>query len=118
MVGSMPWSHTRLSDTGVKKASASHSVALKVPLNKEQLAPQSPRQLLLVSGALLVLNVLCYGLRLPHLGFYWDDWAWIFTGSQFGAAGLQRTFESDRVALGWLYSWIYSLFSGVATSPL
>ncbi len=39
--------------------------------------------------ALLVLLILSFGLLIPQLGFYWDDWPVILTGRLAGAAGYQ-----------------------------
>lgn len=38
--------------------------------------------------ALLALAVLAYGLLLGGLGFYWDDWPWIWIGHTSGVGGM------------------------------
>ncbi|MDD5469025.1 MAG: hypothetical protein PHS96_14600 [Anaerolineales bacterium] len=38
--------------------------------------------------ALLALAALAYGLLLGGLGFYWDDWPWIWIGHVSGVAGM------------------------------
>ena len=73
-----------------------------------------------VPWALLVVAILSYGLLIPMLGFFWDDFplAWIFR--QYGVAGLERYFSTNRPYWGWLYRismpllglspWVWQLF--------
>ncbi|NTV36541.1 MAG: hypothetical protein HGA53_06265, partial [Anaerolineaceae bacterium] len=45
---------------------------------------------------LLVICILAYGLRLKDLGFYWDDWPFVWIAKQLGPAGVNRYFSIDR----------------------
>ena len=59
---------------------------------------------------LIVLGVLAYGLLLPSLGFFWDDWpnAWFL--HVLGPGGFPSAFASDRPVIGYFYllttSWL------------
>jgi hypothetical protein len=56
-----------------------------------------------VPWILLAVAVLSYGLLIPFLGFFWDDFplAWIF--QQYGVDGLERYFSTNRPYWGWLF---------------
>jgi len=54
--------------------------------------------------ALLFFCVLTYGLLIPWLGFYWDDWPYIWFAKTLGAAGFADVFSHDRPFLALLYS--------------
>ena len=41
----------------------------------------------LVPAVLLVLCVLAYGLLIPTLGYYWDDWPYAWINHMFGPGG-------------------------------
>ncbi|MEJ5202547.1 MAG: hypothetical protein WHV66_09990 [Anaerolineales bacterium] len=52
---------------------------------------------------LLAVMVLTYGLQMPRLGFFWDDWQAVYL-SRFGDAGVYwRYFLSDRPFSVWTY---------------
>lgn len=53
--------------------------------------------------ALLAACLLSYGLLIPWLGFYWDDWAFVWISQKLGAAGLQRYFSTNRPVWGLIY---------------
>ncbi len=53
--------------------------------------------------ALLGLALLAYGVLLPKLGFYWDDWAFTWISEKLGPAGLARYFATNRPYWGVLY---------------
>lgn len=53
--------------------------------------------------ALLAACVLSYGILIPWLGFYWDDWAFVWISQKLGAPGLTRYFSTNRPVWGWLY---------------
>lgn len=52
---------------------------------------------------LLWLSVAGYVLFVNRLGYYWDDWAFIWIAKQLGTEGLQRYFATNRVFWGYLY---------------
>ena len=53
--------------------------------------------------ALLAVTGLAYGVLIPWLGFYWDDWAFIYIGKQLGSEGLTRYFATNRPFWGMIY---------------
>ncbi|HEX7556794.1 MAG TPA: hypothetical protein VF338_09235 [Leptolinea sp.] len=54
--------------------------------------------------ALLLTCFLTYGLLIPWLGFYWDDWPYIWFAKTLGFAGFVDVFSHDRPFLAVLYS--------------
>ena len=53
--------------------------------------------------ALLVLCFMAFGLLIPSLGFYWDDFPMIWFGHLLGSAGYLETLSSDRPFLAGIY---------------
>lgn len=53
--------------------------------------------------ALLALCVLAFGLLLPWLGFYWDDWAKILVSRVFGLSGYWAYYAEDRPLSAWTH---------------
>ncbi len=41
-----------------------------------------------------------YGLMIPYIGFYWDDWPFTWIYDTFGPAGLTMYFETKRSVAG------------------
>jgi hypothetical protein len=64
---------------------------------------------------LLAIAVLAYGLLIPTLGFFWDDFplSWIY--ATYGADGLERYFSTNRPYWGWLFQMSMPL---LGDSPL
>lgn len=52
---------------------------------------------------LLGLAVLAYGVLLPWLGYYWDEWPLTWIGHRLGGAGLERYFYTNRPYWGLVY---------------
>lgn len=52
---------------------------------------------------LLLLAFLTYGLLIPFLGFYWDDFPYTWFAHIGGASGVFRAVAEDRPALGLVY---------------
>lgn len=54
---------------------------------------------------LVILGVCAaaYGLMIPWIGFYWDDWPFTWIYDTFGPAGLTTYFETKRPVLAWIY---------------
>ena len=52
---------------------------------------------------LLVISILAYGILIPRLGFYSDDWIFIFTYNKIGPAGITQYFSTNRPLWGWLF---------------
>ena len=52
---------------------------------------------------LLGVAVLAYGLLIPWLGFYWDDWPKAWFLHSLGPSGFRDVYAADRPNLGWTY---------------
>jgi hypothetical protein len=65
--------------------------------------------------ALLVLCILAYGFFINRLGFYWDDWPWIWMSHIEGPAGMLQIDQAYRPLSG-VILWLGSLLAG--KSPL
>ncbi len=65
---------------------------------------------------LIIFAVCCaaYGLVIPWLGFYWDDWAFLYIRSQLGAEGLTRYFATNRPFIAWIPQLTIPLFGTTA----
>lgn len=61
---------------------------------------------------LIVLALLSYGLALPKLGIYWDDWAMIWTRLAVGFGGLVRHFSFSRPLAGQIHNLAILLTGG------
>lgn len=46
--------------------------------------------------ALFILSALSFGVLIPRLGFYWDDWPYLAIYRLQGMDGFRQFFESDR----------------------
>src|SRR5919198_974201 len=53
---------------------------------------------------LLFLSFLSYGLLIPRLGFYWDDWPGVLVSHSLGARGLIGYTAASRPSEGWLFA--------------
>ncbi len=53
--------------------------------------------------ALLILVLLSYGLRILSLGFYWDDWPYLWFFDRLGPQGIIQAFAGDRPFLSFIY---------------
>ena len=62
-----------------------------------------------IPPALLLLCLVSYGLLIPKLGYYWDDWPAIWFAKAFGSASLLQALGIDRPQLAWLYFLTTSL---------
>lgn len=61
---------------------------------------------------LAVLSALSYGLVIPKLGIYWDDWAFVWTRLAVGYEGLLRHFSFSRPLAGQLHNLSILLTAG------
>ncbi|HSQ17564.1 MAG TPA: hypothetical protein VLM83_07705 [Anaerolineales bacterium] len=61
---------------------------------------------------LLAIAILCYGLLIPGLGFFWDDFplSWIY--DTYGVDGLERYFSTNRPYWGLLFRLTMPLLGG------
>lgn len=62
-----------------------------------------------VPFSLFILAILSYGILIPWLGFYWDDWPSIWFLHFLGPTGFEEVFSSDRPLLGQLFKLSSSL---------
>ena len=59
---------------------------------------------------IILLSILAYGLLIPWLGFYMDDWTFSWTYQTFGAQGLFKYFSTNRPVWGLLYQLTLPIF--------
>jgi len=52
---------------------------------------------------LLVVAILAFGLLIPWLGFYWDDWPKAWFLHLLGPTGFDEVYGADRPNLAWTY---------------
>jgi hypothetical protein len=52
---------------------------------------------------LLVICMLAYGLLIPTLGYYWDDWPYALVNHRFGPSGYPEFVASDRPYSAWIF---------------
>lgn len=60
--------------------------------------------------ALLILVLLSYGLRVFRLGFYWDDWPYLWFFERLGPDGIVQAFSDDRPFLSFIYNVNLTIF--------
>ncbi len=60
---------------------------------------------------LLLLSVVAYGILLPKMGFYWDDWPWVWLQHVDGKAGM-LAIDRDFRPLSGVTLWLFSLIAG------
>jgi len=60
-------------------------------------------------AALLIFltTAITYGISIPGLGYYHDDWFVLWSGQTRGAASLIPLFSTDRPFMGVVYSYVY-----------
>lgn len=66
-----------------------------------------------LSLSILVISLtalLTYGLSIPKLGFYYDDWFMLWSGATRGADSLIPLFSLDRPFMGMIYSVFFRMF--------
>jgi hypothetical protein len=63
---------------------------------------------------ILLTTVLTYGVNIPKLGYYHDDWFVLWSGHVRGAASLIPLFSTDRPFMGVVYSVLYRLLGDTA----
>jgi hypothetical protein len=62
----------------------------------------------LASGLIILATALTYGILIPRLGFYHDDWYMLWSGqSKDGLSAIIRLFQTDRPLIGWTYALIF-----------
>ena len=58
---------------------------------------------------ILLTTVITYGVSIPRLGYYHDDWFVLWSGQARGAQSLMPLFSTDRPFMGVVYSFLYRL---------
>ena len=58
---------------------------------------------------ILLTAIITYGLSIPRLGYYHDDWYLLWSGQARGAASIISLFSTDRPFMGVVYSYVYRL---------
>lgn len=58
---------------------------------------------------LLIISFLTHGLLIPKLGFYWEDWQFLWVYHSLGPSGVREWFSGDREFAGWVYSYMLLL---------
>ena len=59
---------------------------------------------------LLLVSVLSYGILIPWLGFYWDDWPYAYLNHLLGPTGFPTFVASDRPFSAWIFmatTWLF-----------
>ena len=56
------------------------------------------------------LCLLCYGILIPFLGFYWDAFPYLYQFHSFGSAGFPEFVASDRPFSAWIFMLTTGLF--------
>ena len=65
---------------------------------------------------ILVTTVITYGVSIPKLGYYHDDWFLLWSGQMRGAESIIPLFSSDRPFMGVVYSFVYRLLGDTITN--
>lgn len=66
---------------------------------------------ILVPLSLLILCILAYGLLIPTLGYYWDDWPYAYINHMFGPEGYPEFVASDRPYSAWIFMGLAALWN-------
>jgi hypothetical protein len=61
---------------------------------------------------LLLVTGLSYGVLIPALGFFWDDYPLAWINNQYGVGGLERYFSTNRPYWGLLFRITMPLLGG------
>lgn len=64
----------------------------------------------MAGGLIIFVIILAYGILIPQLGFYRDDWYMLWAGQAWGYQGIIGLFEGDRPFLGWVYAFEHTLW--------
>ena len=59
----------------------------------------------LAIGIITFVTLLTYGVLIPQLGFYRDDWYLFSTAQSQGPAGIVSLVQIDRPLAGYLYAF-------------
>ena len=62
----------------------------------------------------LLTTVVTYGVSIPKLGYYFDDWYLLWSGHVRGAESIVSLFSTDRPFMGVVYSYAYRILGDTA----
>lgn len=65
---------------------------------------------ILIPFSLFILSILAYGLLIPTLGYYWDDWPYAYINHMFGPEGYPEFVASDRPYSAWIFMALAALW--------
>jgi len=65
--------------------------------------------------ALLILCLLGYGIYILWMGFYWDDWPWVWFSHVMGSQGMLKI-DLEHRPLSGVVLWVGSLLAGESTA--
>lgn len=60
-------------------------------------------------SVITLVTLLSYGVLIPQLGFYRDDWYMLLAGQTEGAQGIINQFSIDRPLIGYIYALDFAL---------
>ena len=61
--------------------------------------------------ALLFVGILAYGIHIAWMGFYWDDWPWVWFSNVMGSSGMLKIDIEHRPISG-VVLWLGSMLAG------
>ncbi len=76
---------------------------------KTFLLKQLKNESLIAVVLVFLTTLLTYAIHIPKLGYYYDDWYVLWSGTARGADSLVTLFSTDRPFMGVIYSYLYSL---------
>jgi hypothetical protein len=62
---------------------------------------------------ILLTSIITYGISIPRLGYYHDDWFLLWSGQARGAGSIIPLFATDRPFMGVVYSLVYRLLGDI-----
>jgi len=65
---------------------------------------------------IFLTTVITYGVSIPRLGYYHDDWFLLWSGQARGASSIIPLFATDRPFMGVVYSIVYRLLGDSITN--
>src|SRR5215211_5300931 len=91
-----------------EEAGNRHHVTILTELRMTQATQKLFKNESFVAALLIFLTtVITYGVNIPSLGYYHDDWFVLWSGQARGAESLIPRFSTDRPFMGVVYSIVY-----------
>jgi hypothetical protein len=81
-------------------------------VSKKIFANNLQKEKFVIPGVIFLLVLLAYGLLIPWMGFYWDDWPFAWFLRFFGPAEFIESFRPFRPFLGPIFQLTTTLFGG------